>query len=113
MQRPIRNVLRNLGVRGVPYQERSDRPAPRHSGTYTRDNSEIADESFDELTPVRVICMVCKGRIFLTKETINNTSYAKVRCWWCTEGSMSGEQVNNYLNRDKIIETLVRDYLKE
>ena len=114
MQKPIGNVLRELGIRGVPRQVRSDRPVPRHSGTYEskRYSSEVTDETFDELTPVRIVCKACRGHIFFTKDTPDGRTYARVRCQWCTEGSMSGEQVNSYLNNDKIIETLVKRYLE-
>lgn len=91
------------------------RQAPKVSGTYTTApyTVQVNDLSFeeDELTPVWLACLVCKGRIFVVKE--RGHAYSSVRCKWCTNGTMSGEQINNYLNRDKIVETMLRRYVEE
>lgn len=95
------------------------RQPPKTSGTYTTksfvvDVGELPYEE-DELTPVRMACLVCKGHAFVTKEV--GSTYSRARCDWCTDGSMSGEQINRYLNRDKIkakeVETMLRRYVEE
>lgn len=90
------------------------RPAPKVSGTYatTPYTVRVDDLEYeDELTPVKLACLVCKGRIFHSKE--DGTNYSKARCKWCTEGAMNGEQINNYLNRDKIVDAMLRRYVEE
>lgn len=99
--------------------------SPKRSGTYAMGTyGKAADDEppalyepyeEDELTPVHLACLVCKGRVFLVQESGN--SYSGTRCGWCTNGTMSGEQVNRYLNRDKLkakdIETMLRRYVEE
>lgn len=96
-----------------------DRTPPKASGTYTTtpytvDVDELPYEE-DELTPVRMACLVCKGHAFIVKE--HGTGYSKSRCDWCTGGSMSSDQINRYLNRDRIkaneIESMLRRYVQE
>lgn len=92
---------------------------PKVSGTYSTKSFvvDVGDLPYeeDELTPVRMACLVCKGHGFHTKE--NGTHYSRARCDWCTDGSMTSDQVNRYLNREQIkrqdIETMLRHYVKE
>ncbi len=123
---PFRRVLFGLGIRredGViqaPDNRVTQPPSPKLSGTYavTKENGDpdpqvtyLLDDDPDELTPARIVCQACKGRVFFHKESADGRSYVKVQCKWCTGGSMSGTQVNDYLNRNKEIEDLCRYYV--
>lgn len=72
-------------------------PAQPSSGMYPAGfHIPIKELCFDddELTPVRVSCLACKGRIVIVRE--KQFQYAGRKCNWCTGGCMSSEQINVY-----------------
>jgi hypothetical protein len=73
---------------------------PKFSTKYTTAPYLIPIEELDpdDLTPVSLACLVCKGRSRIVAES--GGAYSNTHCEWCTNGSMSGEQINRYLNRD-------------
>lgn len=112
----VRDAAREIETARPPSMPKK---APAVSGTYSTrqyvvDVEDLAYEE-DELTPIRLACLVCKGHGSITRESANR--YSSSRCEWCTDGTMTGEQVNRYLSRDQIrqreVESLLRRYIEE
>jgi len=112
MSTPFRKVLFGLGVKRP---DSTIQPlaqiAPKLSGTYVSNQGRqhLLDDDHDELTPIRTVCKACKGHIF-SKKTDDGKSYSQIRCIWCTEGAMTGEQLNAYFKQLQI-EELCRKYV--
>lgn len=83
----------------------------KSSGTYVIAKDDFLSFEEDELTPVKLACLACKGHGFLLRES--QTSYVRSRCLWCSDGAMDGNQVNVYLNHDKLVEEMLKRYVEE
>lgn len=89
------------------------------SGTFSIPNGSIrTDDSIyddDELTPVRMKCLVCDGRAIIIDDY--GSGYSSTKCGWCNNGAMSSSQINQYLNRAEInndaldIDEILRRYV--
>lgn len=89
------------------------RQPPAPSGTYSTKPYVVNVEDLnyeDELTPVFMACLACKGRGTVSREV--ETSYSEATCRWCSNGTMSGLQINDYLNRDQVKARFIDDELR-